>query len=199
MTKFIKKLYISNKSETKQKNLIQLEDYSLNSSNIKSILGSSIKIIEYSQLGGMKSIDEAFDNQGRCVLFFATTSNDVGHWECAYRIDTNIVFFDSYGLDVDQCKNFVSKKLEIKLHEYPDYLSDLLRKSRYSVYHNPIHYQQMKNDVSTCGKHSVFRLLNKELSAQQYLELMNNLKTKYNVNTYDLAISLYFKEKYNIN
>ena len=90
-------------------NINKLEDYALNSANIKQVLGGNIKIIEYSELSKYNSIDEAFDNEGRFILFFATESSTVGHWQSCFKIDNNIIFFDSYGLAVDECKEYVQK------------------------------------------------------------------------------------------
>lgn len=179
------------------KQLLKLEDISLSSVIIKKLL-PKIQIIEYSQLGNMSSIDEAFDSQGRCMLFFATQSQNVGHWECLRKIGNSIFFFDSYGLDVDMCKGYVKNNLLIQLKEYPDYLSNLLRNSGYNVFHNSVKYQEMVGDISTCGRHCINRLMNKDLTAQQYLQLMNNLKRKYNVKTYDEAVTAYQFGKYKV-
>ena len=156
-------------------NLQKLEDYSLSSSDIKKVL-KGVKIIEYSQLSNFNNIDDVFDKEGRFILFFATEAENIGHWQCCFKFENSIIFFDSYGLNVDEAKKYVPQKLEIQLKEYPNYLSDLLRQSSYNVYHNSIKYQQMKGDITTCGKHSSFRLLNKKLNGQQYLKLMNSLK-----------------------
>lgn len=179
------------------KQLVKLEDIALSSIIIKKLL-PNIKIIEYSQLQNMKSIDEAFDKMGRFMLFFATESANIGHWECVFKQGNNIIFFDSYGLDVDMCKDYVKNNLLIKLKEYPDYLSNLLSKSGYNVYHNSTKYQEMIGDISTCGRHCINRLTNKNLTAQQYLQLMNNLKQEFNSKTYDAALTEYQYKNYNI-
>lgn len=177
-------------------NLKKIEDYSLNEKNIKKILGKNIKIIEYSQLKYINNIDDIFDDEGRCILFFATESNTIGHWECLIKQDNRILFFDSYGLGIDKCKNYVSKKLLIKLNEYPNYLTDILNKSGYNIFHNAVRYQKMEGDITTCGRHCCLRLLNEKMNGLQYRQFMNSLINFTNTTNYDQAVSKYLYSKY---
>ncbi len=179
------------------KSIQSLESYALSSTDIKRIL-KGVKIVEYAQLATFQTADELFDASGRCVLFFATENDQTGHWECLFKQNDGIHFFDSYGLDVDEAKDYVSQQLEIQLREYPDYLSALLSKAGVPVYHNPFKYQQFAADISTCGKHCVNRLLNQRLSGDQYLASMNAMKSQYNVSTYDEAVSVMMKQRYGI-
>lgn len=144
----------------------------------------------------INSIDDIFDSQGRCILFFATQSNTVGHWECLNKQGNNIFFFDSYGLNVDDCKEYVQKNLLIKLNEYPNYLTNLLKKSGYNIYHNVIKYQKMEGNISTCGRHCCLRLLHKNMNTQEYKNYMDNLVKLLRVNSFDEAVTEYIYKKY---
>jgi hypothetical protein len=71
------------------------------------------------------------------------------------------------------------------------YLSKLLNKTKLKVYYNPIDYQQSKKDISTCGRHCCFRIINmnkynRDLS--KYHNVMKELKGKSKYN-YDEIVS----------
>ena len=91
-----------------------LESYAMSNSDIFKVIGKS-SVIKYPQFGSMSHIDECFDSQGRCVIFFETVSNQVGHWECLYKDGTTINFFDSYGIGPDVARKYLSKPTQINL------------------------------------------------------------------------------------
>jgi hypothetical protein len=169
------------------------EDYELSSSDLKTVLGSNIKIVEYSQISTMKHITNLFDNQGRCILFCSTISNTVGHYECLFLNGKIVTFFDSYGLKPDAFKKFVNNNLLIRLKEYPDYLTDLFMNAiseGYSVVYNPFDYQSWKGNISTCGDHCSVRLLHKNLNGLQYKQFLSGLMKTYNVDTFDEVVTI---------
>lgn len=181
-------------------NLVNLQKYELTGTNIKQILGDNIKIVFYPDLKKYKNIMDVFDDEGRCVLFLVEqeiNNSYNGHYECLiYHKDTNTIeFFDSYGLSPLGWNKFIAKSLQKKLHEVSGtMLMPLLEKAKndgYNIIYNHIKLQQMKNNINTCGDYVSTRLLYKNLSIQQYIGLLDKLKTHYDVKTYDEAVAIY--------
>jgi hypothetical protein len=58
------------------------------------------------------------------------------------------------------------------------------------VYYNGIQYQSTPGDISTCGRHCIFYILNmqKNKDLYDYYILMKNIKEKTNM-TYDKIVS----------
>lgn len=177
----------------------KLETYSLSSADIRNVL-KGIKIIEYPQLAETNDIFEIFDYDGRCVLFFVTNEqgkNVVGHWECIINDKENniINFFDSYGLQPDSAEEYLNKNLKLKLKENGPLLMPLLQKANEEkgtkIFYNNVKLQEMKPNVSTCGRYVVTRLIHKNMNNQQFIQLLNQLKQEYKVQTYDEVVTQY--------
>ena len=164
-----------------------LESYAMSNSDIFKVIGKS-SVIKYPQFGSMSHIDECFDSQGRCVIFFETVSNKVGHWECLYKDGTTINFFDSYGIGPDVARKYLSKTTQINLKETKPLLTNLIKKSGYDCIYSGFDYQSWKGNVETCGKHVSIRLLNKDKSNEDYYDYLQSEKDKLNVDTFDEVV-----------
>jgi len=181
-------------------NFEKIESYELTGNNMKQILGDDIKIISYPDLKNFTDIMQCFDTLGRCVLFLieneqGNTMN--GHYQCLiYHDDTNTIeFFDSYGMTPTGWNKYISKSIQQKLHEISGtLLVPLLKKAKsngYKVIYNDKKLQQMKNDINTCGDFVSTRLLFHNLSIYNYIKMLDNLKTHYDVDNYDKVVSEY--------
>ena len=148
--------------------LPKVKAYPLSDQDIRDILGDDIKIISYPELANMKSIDEAFDSKGRSIMLIPNQSPTSGHWVAMLQKPDSIEFFDSYGDAPEEQKGGMSRsRLESLDIENPD-LTRLLRASGKPVYYNSRDYQSEKNNVATCGRHAVCRLLYAPYSLNQY-------------------------------
>jgi hypothetical protein len=169
-----------------------LQSYAMSNTDIFKIIGKST-VIKYPDLASKKSIFECFDSRNRCVLFFETVSNGVGHWEAIFYIPSTktIHFFDSYGLKQDDAEKFINSKTAVTLRENKPYLTNLINiaiNQGYKYEYNSHDYQSWKGDVETCGKHVCNRLLNMNIDNEEYFNYMNQMKSKLNVENYDNVV-----------
>lgn len=183
-------------------------DYSLSNDDIMRILGRKIKIIAYPMFSKIFDIVKFLEmNNNELIIFFEEdkVGNSVsGHWE-SMKLDPQtktVQFFDSYGLKPDECRDYLSKNKLIQLKEFKPELNRLLMNAAeqgYKIFYNHIRYQQMKADVSTCGKWSSNFLLNGNLALKnQYKNYVNKLMKKFYTKIPDDAIVNWCYENYGI-
>jgi len=150
----------------------QAEGYSLSDDDIRRLLGGNIKITTYADLKNVQNINELFDSRGRAIIFYPQQNSQSGHWTAMIRSGRQIEFFDPYGEPPDAQKDGISKsKLEQMRMDHPD-LTNLLERSGCRVIFNKIQLQTMANDVQTCGRHCVCRLLYYRKPIQRYREMI---------------------------
>ena len=147
--------------------------YALSDTDIKRLLGGSIKITTYSDLENTHNVNELFDGKGRAILFFPQDNESSGHWCCMIKKGREIEFFDPYGDEPDAQKDGIPmRKLEQMNMDKP-LLADLLSDSGYRVIFNKVQLQKLKNDVQTCGRHCVTRLLYSAYPIKRYREIID--------------------------
>lgn len=173
-------------------NYIPLENYELSNIDIQHILGK-IPIIRYPDLIKYKSLNQALNNKFNAfVLFYETENSNVGHWCCCFRNpDNSISYFDSYGLSPLDDLDHISQQIRVKLKEITPYLPNLIKKAVQAgetVFINKNDYQSWKSDVSTCGKHSSVRLLNRNLNDKQYFNYLVSYMKQNNLPSFDDAV-----------
>lgn len=151
----------------------QAEAYSLGDDDIRKLLGSDIKITSYPALEHIHDIGQLFDRHGRAVLFFPQESASVGHWIALIKQGRQIEFFDSYGHYPDTQKP--DKETQMSLHMDQPLLTKLLEDAEHSGYriiYNKVAMQKSKDDVQTCGRQVVCRLLYSKYPIAQYREMI---------------------------
>jgi hypothetical protein len=150
----------------------QAEAYPLSDDDIRGLLGGNIQITPYSKLKEVQNINELFDNRGRAIIFYPQQSENSGHWTAMIKDGRQIEFFDPYGEPPDAQKDGISKnQLEKMRMEHPD-LTRLLEDSGCHVVFNKVQLQKIANDVQTCGRHCVCRLLYYKLSIGKYRQMI---------------------------
>jgi hypothetical protein len=121
----------------------------------------------------MESIDEAFDDAGRCIMLYLTENEDTGHWVCLLKKGDTIEYFDPYGgYKPDGERHWLSKEKREELGEDDMTLTKMLK--GYKVISNPYHFQQEKNNVNTCGRHCCVRALHGYLSLTDYNKMIKD-------------------------
>lgn len=150
-----------------------VKDYALSDADIRTVLGSNIPILTYPDLAHKQSIDECFDDQGRCVLLFLTNGPNEGHWCCMLNKRNGIHFFDPYGEKPEEQFDGLSSSYLKTLDEDRPHLTKLLRASGRPVFYNTHQFQQKANDIATCGRHCVARCLYAPYSLEQYKRVID--------------------------
>jgi hypothetical protein len=146
--------------------LKQVRQYALSDKDIRDILGD-VPIFTSRDLGSVQSADSLFDSKGRCVILYTPQSPTEGHWTCLLKKPNGIYFFDSYGDKPDN---------DEALGDVPPYLTKLLKGSGKPVYYNTKQYQKERNDVATCGRHIISRLIYANKSPEQYDKIVKQFE-----------------------
>lgn len=171
-------------------NLDDVKEQSMSDSLIKKYL-PNCRIIKYSQFKSIKNINQLLPNNKDHIIILFETSYNSGHWCCLLKFNDCYEYFDSYGKYVSQPLEWNKPEINIALGQDKPYLNYLLDNSKLDTYYNDIDYQQLKNDINTCGRHVCFRILcmlKKNYNLKQYYKFMNSLKNKSD-ETYDSIVS----------
>lgn len=157
--------------------------------------GDDVKIITYDNLDEYRSIDELLPNEKDYFMLLYLSEPNSGHWICVCKLNNEIIFFDPYGIYVDDELKWTSYAQRKKLDVDKPYLSELLNKTDLKVVYNKFRYQLMKKDVNTCGRHCCFFLGNMRVNnfgLKKYYKLMQKLKKKMKMN-YDEIVATFVK------
>ena len=146
------------------------KDYALSNDDINKILDPPTHILTYPELADYNSIDDVFDELGRCIILYLTNGPTSGHWTCMWRKGDRINYFDSYGDPPEKPREVVGGAYN---QEEP-YLMNLLQNSGCKVYYNTHPYQSDRADVATCGRWCVARLLLKDNSDKRFYEIIKH-------------------------
>jgi hypothetical protein len=152
------------------------EGYSLSDTDIQQILGGT-NVIKYPELHSMNSIEEAFDDKGRCMMLYLTTDDSTGHWTCLIKDDTlkTIEFFDPYGgIPPDGERKWLPKAKQVELGQDKPLLTEMIRGAGYKVLSNPYHFQKEGGGVNTCGRHCCARLLLSHIPLKKYKQMIDD-------------------------
>lgn len=154
--------------------LERVKAYPLSDGDIRSILGHEIKIFTYPQLKQYRTADSLFDSKGRCLILFLTQSETAGHWCCLLKKGDGIEFFDPYGDTPAEIQDEIpaSKRDELDMNQ--PYLMRLLKASGCPVSYNTFAFQKTKQDINTCGRHCVVRLLYSPDSLERYKSIIDS-------------------------
>ena len=143
--------------------------------DIQSKLNGNTRIIFYEELNNVENIIPLLDKGSLVILF--TSKPNYGHWIALVRTPEGIEYFDSYGNTVEAAKKNVNRKFLIKTNQYKNRLAELLERASRFV---PIHYnnhklQKRSKTISTCGKHVILRILNRNLTIDEYNKQLRDL------------------------
>lgn len=153
---------------------------SLSGKDIMNMLGSECKILRYSNLKNINSLDD-FMKMYRYVIVLYEWKKDYGHWTALIKLQdgsNRIEFFDSYGTKPD----LMLKKLPIRIRnnfgmDLPEILR-LLTTSNHKIEYSPYKLQSTNPNIRTCGKWCVIRCLFDHLNNDNFYLLFKNRKNK---------------------
>lgn len=166
----------------------QYENVALSNFDLIKLLDGKANVIIYPKLNEYSTIDEVLGPYNACILLFEAKPK-YGHWVCLMKRDNIIEFFNSYGGFPDDSLDKIPLQFRKKTgQEYP-LLSLLLLNSPYELEYNEFSFQKKNKNIKTCGRHSVVRLLLKELDIYQYKYLLDMLCKKTGLN-YDELVTL---------
>lgn len=162
--------------------------------DIKTLCENKVKIVLYSKLKKYSDIDKILDPHDCCIILYETKHN-YGHWCALLRQKINeklfIEHFDSYGMKPDAELAYVPNYYKKELGEDTPRLTYLLAKATQNKYHGVIYneypLQKVKNDISTCGRWCGLRIVLKDLTLEEFINLFK--KQKFDPDWYVTALT----------
>lgn len=131
------------------------------------------QIFLFNELARYSKLQDLFRGDRKVVIIlFPVKSFQVGHWICIIKHDNYFEHFDPYGFD--PIKEFDYTSVNV-----PNYLERFYTKCQLSgckVVINTVRYQELKEGVNTCGRHTSCRAKMHYLDENRYRDLMFNQK-----------------------
>jgi hypothetical protein len=171
------------------------EDIALSDKAILDLLDGHVNIVLYPNLYKYSNIDEVLGPYEACILLYEAKPK-YGHWCALIKIDNNTIeFFDPYGTAStggwpDDNLNMIPPDFAKLTNQETPYLSLLMMRSPYNLSYNEFQFQKRIKDVRTCGRHCVFRVMNKDMSLYEYKDFMDDLCNEFDTD-YDGVVTIF--------
>lgn len=126
------------------------------------------KWIIYDDLKKFKNIEDLM-SKGAVVILLQIERRDapkVGHFIILLDHKTHYEHFDSYGLDIDEENSITNEH----------HLTNIFRTTGKRIVNNSKRLQRFREDINTCGRWCVARLLLKHLELAQFISLISYFK-----------------------
>ena len=126
----------------------------------------------YKDLLKYNHIMDIIGENGACIVLFPVKSSTNGHWiAILYHEETNTIeHFDPYGFSWNVELSY--SRDPITQQNILGQLYESAQQRGYKVIYNPYRFQQLKDGINTCGKHSSIRCRFRYLNIDQYKKLM---------------------------
>ena len=166
------------------------ENVALSNIDILQLLDNKANIVLYPKLYRFKNIDQILEPYEAFVLLFEAKPK-YGHWTCIFKVNNNTLeFFNPYGGWPDDSLSYISTHFREKTHQDHTYLSELLLNSNYQLTYNQYKFQEAEDDIKTCGRHCVMRLIYRHLTLDQYYSFLVKCSKILNMN-FDELVTLF--------
>ena len=168
----------------------------LDDSEIRKYL-PNVKILTYDMLSSIPNIEALLPRDKSYIFLLYLETPSSGHWVSLMRYGKTIEYFDSYGGKIDAPLLWLPKTDREPLGTSTPYLTRLLNDavSRFKVIYNPISYQSKKDDVNSCGRHSIFRvknLLENGMDLKAYNNYIQGIRDREGL-SYDEIVSIFIQ------
>ena len=140
------------------------------------------KIITYAELDKYKSIYELLNHNLDFCFLLTESEKNKGHWCCMMRHNDNFEYYDSYGTPPKSILDFTPKFMNEMLgNDWSEDLGKMINsiKPNGTFNYNKTIYQQMMDDINTCGKWCIFRIalfLSENYSNKDFRKLIEDKK-----------------------
>jgi len=150
------------------------EDIYLSGEDVVELTDYKCKVVRYSDLMFISSIDEILDVEGSVIILYQKKENS-GHF-CLltnrYK-EGSLYFFDPYGYYIDEEIKFAEFQVRHMGGEIVPHLTHLIENSNYDLIVSNTKYQKFKDHINTCGRHCVTRLNYIHLDDTEYNTFIN--------------------------
>lgn len=167
----------------------ELKGNALNFDQLRYLVGpiesQKVRWITYDELAKYKNLDQLME-LGVCVILLqieAPQKPKVGHFIVLLDHGKHFEHFDSYGLTMDQ-------ELSITQEHH---LTNIFKRSRKPIIDNTKRLQTLREDVNTCGRWVVARLLLRHYELDVFLKLIEHFHVLYDDLVAIMTMLLQFK------
>jgi hypothetical protein len=172
--------------------------HSLSSVEIKTLMNTILKcdnfpVVAYSDIFNKETAKEydyirkfLSQTEIRAAIFLFRQTETYGHWMALFEnSDGDLYVYDSYGdkkpdeyiIGEDGIRNKT-------LNQESPYLLDCFGNSSYEYIHwNDYPQQKLKPNIQTCGKWSIFRILNRDMDVEDFADFIKDICKKYKLPT----------------
>lgn len=177
-----------------KKILAEYENIALSNIEVLKLINGRAKLILYPNLYKYKTIDEILHPYGACIILFEAKPR-YGHWCCIFKVNDHLLeFFNPYGGFIegypDSSLEYIPLDFRLKTHQYYPYLSMLMYNSPYELSYNEYPFQKHNRNIKSCGRHCAIRLVFRNLSLEEYKNMLDLLCNKFKIN-YDQLVTLF--------
>jgi hypothetical protein len=165
-----------------------LDEYAskpMTSIDILQRLDGKTNIVLYRDLYKYSNIEQLLYPHGSFILLYESSPNS-GHWVAilkSYSCNNIplIEFFDPYGCFPDSQQQYINKSfLSVSGQKYKK-LTELLLNSNpnYLISFNHHKFQMLDNNIATCGRWCMLRILLKDICLQDFINLVEKKSLGY--------------------
>lgn len=168
----------------------QLVENALSVDQLKNLVGPDVashtRWIVYDDLVKFKNLEELMKYKVCVILLQIEKPNapKVGHFIVLLDHNSHYEHFDSYGLTMDEERGITNEH----------HLTNIFKNSRKPIVDNIVKLQRWREDINTCGRWVVTRLLLKDLELKSFLRLMNYFHTDYDQLVAIMTLLLQYKK-----
>lgn len=144
----------------------------LSFSDLEKMLGddsTSTKMINYDDLKGIENIQQLLGHDRAVIILEkieAKNAPKVGHWVALLNKPGFIEHFDSYGFSVDK---------ELSITHEQKWLKALLSDSGKKIVESRRRYQQIREQVNTCGRWCVVRVKHFNMDVGEFSNFIDTM------------------------
>lgn len=143
-------------------------------SNIEMLitLKNEPQLLTYEELTKFNDIMDAMGPHKMLILLYEGKFSN--HWVCIFmNSDNQIEFFNPYGTEIDESLKHINPDFRKSHGEEFPHLTELLIKSdpNIPIVFNDFKFQQLSNNISTCGRWVVVRLLFSKLKLCDFAKI----------------------------
>lgn len=121
--------------------------------------GKNSEVMKYSDLANYRTIDELLPLPIDFRIVLVEQEKNIGHWVCILKYKNVIESFNSYGKDIDRQKDTFGAIKNRLLGQQTDYLTKLVKKSKYNYVINKTPFQSKEEGINTCGRWCILRII----------------------------------------
>jgi len=121
--------------------------------------GKNSEVMKYNELANYRTIDELLPLSIDFRIVLVEQEKNIGHWVCILKYRNVIESFNSYGKDIDRQKDTFGAIKNRLLGQQTDYLTNLVKKSKYNYVINKTPFQSKEEGINTCGRWCILRII----------------------------------------